>query len=345
MRRAQAHNDPDLAQNIRVLNRQCRKRGAGDLQMESVLSTLFLRSRTGHGFPKTSILDYGCGDGALLRALRTFSPQILGKIRYVAFDPEPAQVDAARIVAAEIDPGAPRTTPLVHTLAECRIGDHDEYAKKPLRENSFHIVHLVNVLHHVDPVHSLPLFLEETLSLLKVGGYLIIEDFFLGNYPSNLAWDFYTACQPEGIYWGPAELAAIFSSMTREMGPYRFFKRGYRTQDQPPQAAAAEPLCWFGFTYVLRRYAQFWGPQAFEFVRGTHYALQRLLAKAKAAARRGAPGYRAYAASLRPLLRQLANTAWVPYPHMREDERQKKMRALYDREDPFPARRLRISVG
>jgi hypothetical protein len=175
---------------------------------------------------------------------------------------------------------------------------------------------------------------------VKVGGYVIIEDFFLGNYPADLAWEFYNGCEPQGVYWGPAELGAIFNMVTREVGPYRFFRRPYRPS---AQQATTDTQYWFGFTYVLKRYHAI-EPVPFLIERGAHYALTRLLAKVRrAAARRGLTEYETYAGFLKPMVREFERSPWVPYASQRRQEAHLKesylrLRRLYDQEDPFPPR-------
>jgi hypothetical protein len=42
---------------------------------------------------------------------------------------------------------------------------------------------VVNVLHHQVELEDIHRFFTNIMALLRLGGYLIVEDFFLGSYP------------------------------------------------------------------------------------------------------------------------------------------------------------------
>ena len=99
----------------------CALRQAGDLQIEAVLSLLLMRPRRGTGFPRTAILDFGCGNGSLLEGLRTFPPHMLERISYVGIDTDEQAVADANRIASFASSLTPKILPLRDVLADCRI--------------------------------------------------------------------------------------------------------------------------------------------------------------------------------------------------------------------------------
>lgn len=310
-------------------------RKAGDLQLESVLSLLFLRPRRHDTFPMTAILDYGCGSGSLLEGLRTFPPYILQKIRYVGIDEDEKAVAASKLVAFRSDSLTPKIRPLAHVLAECRIGTFDEFRKRPLGVESFHIVNVLNVLHHLHPWRTIPGVCALLFKLTAVGGHLVFHDFFLGDYPRNL--DVSTYGCPGAVYYGPGEITTIFNSVGGAPA-YRFFKKSQnKAVRQPDQTTAESDKSWFGFTYVLKKFNMLWHPADSDFVTGSYYALREMTARAKKASRRPDDWYSKYAKHLAVVSEEMKAALKVTlFDYLQQyRDRRPHLRALYWLNDPF----------
>lgn len=316
----------------------CPLRNAGDLQLESVLPLLFTRPRRGKGFPETAILDFGCGTGSLLEALGTFPAYMLRRISYFGLDHDVRSVTAAKEVAARKNDLTPKIVPIEKALRECRIGTYSEFCERPLRAESFHLVHTVNVLHHLHPWRDVPEAVAALFKLTAVGGYLVFHDVFLGNYPKNPAHQEIYRC-PDAFYYGPGELSTIYSAVWREPSTYRFFRK---------HRGEAE---WFGFTYVLKKYAMEWHPSAWEFVPGIYYALDQMAARALEAANRSPEWYSSYASRLRDevfSMKAAMKAGSFDYIKMFKEQAPRFV-ALYFQDDPFfvpefPEEKLKIGT-
>ncbi len=317
--------------------RTCPVNSAGDLQLEPVLSPLlFFQTDTGLQDPMTpaafrgaSVLDFGCGSGRLLDALSTYGTGVLGHIDYVGWDRDTEAVQDARAVAARCPDAAPRAKPLDQRLRSCRIEPAPEdLAHVP--EASFDVIALVNVIHHLDPVTDLPDFLRQALRLLRGGGFLVVEDFFLGEYPAELDSDAIYRCQ-DAIYFGPAELSALFCSGWGAPGAFRFFKR------------RRSGGVWYGYTYVLRNagramYFPGYNRDGERCLPGVKFALETMEARASVAAERNR-WYSQYAALLarRLAARELDGVKFQRDESSYSVHDRRGLERMYRYDDPYPA--------
>ncbi len=106
--------------------------------------------------PGQSVLDIGCGCGAVLGVLRRAFPGI----RCAGIDREPVQIDCARRHMDSLGCGD----------ADLRTGDA---SKLPWADGSFDHVYMMWFLEHLaDP----PVFLREALRVLKPGGTITINE-------------------------------------------------------------------------------------------------------------------------------------------------------------------------
>lgn len=280
----------------------CPIRSSGNLQLESVLSPLLMLQQSTGGsdefdptfFPIVRILDFGCGNGRLLDALRTFSTTVLRSIQYVGLDISAEAIEAAKRVASRPDIDAPNNNSLEVRLRECIVGNVSEYADR-MPYSKFEIVHIVDVIHHLNPIDELPKFLHKIINLLSLGGYVIIEDVFLGNYPVNLAMETYLC--DRACYLGPAELGCIFSPHASS-GFYRYFRKRKRKEGQPTYD-------WFGYTYVIRKVGRLrFYPSLNSYIPGIYSAIRNMRNRAVEVGQSNA-WYASYAQYLDALIQEL----------------------------------------
>lgn len=156
-------------------------------------------------------------------------------------------------------------------------------------EANFDVIVLVNLIHHLEPVGTLANFIRQALRLLRGHGYLVVEDFFLGEYPPELDTSSIYVCR-DGVYFGPAELSTVFCSGWGAPGTYRFFRR------------RKNEYVWYGYTYVLQnagRATHFPGYNldGARCLPGIKFALTAMKGRAAVAAKHN-PWYAQYAARL-----------------------------------------------
>jgi len=266
----------------------CPFRTSGDIQLEVVLSLMLMNQNDGPGedpmkpmvFRGMRVLDFGCGKGSLLSALRTFSPAVLPFIEYVGVDQNRDALEFAATKGELQYPWGPdlaTSTPLSKALRSVRFIPAEAFPSA-LPDESYDMIHVVNVLHHLHPVTDLPEFLNNALGRLTWGGFLVFEDLFLGDYPVDLHVPLY-GC-PGAVYLGPAELSSIFYLPTGCPGCYRYFRK-----ERP--GATGRVQYWFGFTYVLKkgiRISSF--PWAEAFLPGLVLALKKMTNQAQLAQKR-----------------------------------------------------------
>lgn len=313
----------------------CLLNSSGDRQLEPVLTPLlFLDTKLdleeGGGvvssFPGARILDFGCGNGRLLDAIGTYCPSVIRNLQYVGWDLSLDAVEKARTIAKQSRSAT--ELPLNQRLRSCKI----ELAPDDLTgiaRGTYDAIILVNVLHHLDPVRKLPEFIREAFRIMRENGYLVIEDFFLGEYPEELDITGIYPC-PDGIYFGPAELAAMCSSGWREnFGLYRFFKRN------------SAGKTWYGYTFVLHHshfaelYSKF-SQASSQALPGVKFALMMMKERAKAAGLQN-PWYLAYADRLDLHLKAEELDQFDFTSDKRGFNRYYWIQRLYRNLDPYPS--------
>jgi SAM-dependent methyltransferase len=111
-----------------------------------------------------AVLDVGCGEGTLTRALRRVVPTVTG------IDADPASIDRAR----QQDEAS---RPISYVLGDILA--------KPLAGQSFDAVVSVAVLHHMDAAAGLAAMKD----LVKPGGVLVVLGLARSRLPRDLPWE------------------------------------------------------------------------------------------------------------------------------------------------------------
>jgi SAM-dependent methyltransferase len=314
----------------------CPLNSAGDLQLESVLSPLLFfqtdfgshDTMTPASFHGVRILDFGCGSGRLLDALSTYGAGVLGHIEYVGWDTNEEAVATARSIAERYPRGAADPRPLGQRLGSYSIELAPDDLGRVAAAN-FDVIVLVNVIHHLEPTTALANFLRQALRLLRRSGYLLVEDFFLGEYPPELDTSSIYFCR-DGVYFGPAELSSVFCSGWGAPGTFRFFKRRRNKH------------LWYGYTYVLRNagramYFPGYNHDGARCLPGIKFALTTMRARAAIAGTQN-PWYSEYAARLAGYLaaRELDNVEFHRDEGLYSVHDREGLERIYDSEDPYP---------
>jgi SAM-dependent methyltransferase len=314
----------------------CPLNSAGDLQLESVLSPLlFFQTDFGSQDPMTPasfrgarVLDFGCGSGRLLDALSTYGAGVLGHIDYVGWDADESALANARLAAQRRPDGTAGIKPIEQRLRSCKIElAPDDLAS--VAEAGFDVIVLVNVIHHLNPVTTLADFVRQALRLLRGRGFLVVEDFFLGEYPAEIDTRGIYNCQ-DGVYFGPAELSAVFCSGWGAPGTFRFFKRR-RTE-----------CVWYGYTYVLHNagramYFPGYNRDGARCLPGIKFALATMKTRAVVAAERNS-WYSGYAALLGRHLEagELDGVEFHRDEGLYSVHDRQGLEGVYGYEDPYP---------
>ncbi len=120
-------------------------------------------------------------------------------------DADTIKLDKARYVADRTRYDGSKRKSLASLLGGCEFKKTDE----GLLHENFDLIHVVNVLHHLHPYEELPDFLFQSFQRLTRNGFLVIEDFFIGDYPSKFAQKKFTFAETL-VIWVLANWLAFF---------------------------------------------------------------------------------------------------------------------------------------